>query len=129
MMSAQGASVVLFFGLVNAFYVWYAEGNLWDYIGLAITGLLLLVGFTPPWLKLKANVEREVDREMSRLQAKVAGMRQPGVAPADGGASPPRMAAPPGVPPAHPRAPHPQPVKPQPPRAPPHVRPPSPTIP
>jgi hypothetical protein len=71
MMSAQGASIVLFFGLVNAFYVWYAEGDLWDMIALGITGLLLLVGFTPPWLQLKASLEREVSEEMFRLQKKL----------------------------------------------------------
>jgi hypothetical protein len=93
MMSAQGASVVLFFGAVNAFYVWYAEGDLWDYIGLGITGLLLLLGFTPPWLQLKANVEHEVDGELYRLQARVAAMRQRAEAPAEGAVSNAELAA------------------------------------
>jgi hypothetical protein len=86
MMSAQGASVVLFFGVVNAFYVWYAEGKVWDYIGLGITGLLLLLGFTPPWLQLKANIEHEVDRELYQLQARVAAMRKRAESPADAAA-------------------------------------------
>jgi hypothetical protein len=71
MMSAQGASIVLFFGLVNGFYVWYAEGNLSDYIGLAIDGVLLLLGFGPPWMLLKSNVERAVNQEMYRLQERL----------------------------------------------------------
>jgi predicted Zn finger-like uncharacterized protein len=71
MMSAQGASIVLIFGLVNAFYVWYAEGNLDDYIGLAIDGGLLLLGFGPPWMLLKSNVERAVNQEMFRLQERL----------------------------------------------------------
>lgn len=69
MMSAQGASVVLFFGIVNGFYVWYAQGELSDYIGLGVTGLLLLLGFAPPWLQLKASVEQAVDAEVFKLQA------------------------------------------------------------
>jgi hypothetical protein len=68
MMSAQGASVLLLFTAVNGFYVWYAEGVLTDYIGLGITGTLLLLGFGPPWMQLKGNVERAVNDEMARLQ-------------------------------------------------------------
>jgi hypothetical protein len=71
MMSAQGATVVLIFGVINAFYVWYAEGDLSDYVGLGITAGLLLLGFTPPWLQLKYNVEQEVDAEKARLQDKL----------------------------------------------------------
>jgi hypothetical protein len=71
LMSAQGASIVLFFGLVNAFYVWYAQGDIWDYLGLGITATLLLVGFGPPWMQLKANVEHAVDQEMFRFQEKL----------------------------------------------------------
>jgi hypothetical protein len=71
LMSAQGASVVLFFAIVNSFYVWYAAGVLSDLIGLAITMLLLLVGFGPPWLQLKAGIERQVDAEMFGLQQKL----------------------------------------------------------
>jgi hypothetical protein len=70
-MSVQGASIVLFFGLVNAFYVWYANGDWWDYAALGITAVLLLLGFTPPWLQLKASLEREVNDEMFRLQKKL----------------------------------------------------------
>jgi hypothetical protein len=71
MMSAQGASIVLFFGVVNAFYVWYSQGDIWDYVGLGITGTLLLVGFGPPWMQLKSNVERAVDKEMYQLQERM----------------------------------------------------------
>jgi hypothetical protein len=71
MMSAQGASIVLFFGLVNAFYVWYAAGDLDDYIGLGVTGVLLLLGFGPPWMQLKSNIEQTVNQEMYRLQERL----------------------------------------------------------
>jgi hypothetical protein len=77
MMSAQGASIVLFFGMINGFYVWYAQAELFDYIGLGITVGLLFLGFGPPWLQLKSNVERAVNKEMFRLQEKlVAAMRR-----------------------------------------------------
>jgi hypothetical protein len=79
MMSAQGASVVLFFGIVNGFYVWYAGGDLSDYIGLGITGVLLLLGFAPPWMQLKAAVEKAVDAETFKLQQRlVDGLRRRG---------------------------------------------------
>jgi len=68
LMSGQGASILLFFTAVNGFYVWYAEGNLWDYVALGITGTLLLLGFGPPWMQLKSNVERSVEREMFHIQ-------------------------------------------------------------
>jgi hypothetical protein len=71
MMSAQGASIVLFFTAVNGFYVWYAQGDYSDYAGLAVTGLLLLLGFTPPWFQLKNNVEKAVNQEMFHLQEKL----------------------------------------------------------
>jgi hypothetical protein len=71
MMSAQGASVVLFFTAVNGFYVWYANGVLSDYIALGITLVLLFVGFGPPWLQLKAGVERQVDQEMFAMQQRL----------------------------------------------------------
>jgi predicted Zn finger-like uncharacterized protein len=85
MMSGQGASIVLFFTAVNGFYVWYAQGDIWDYLGLGITGTLLLVGFGPPWMQLKANVERAVDQELFRFQETlVQAMRRQAEAVADG---------------------------------------------
>jgi hypothetical protein len=68
MMSGQGASIVLVFGLANAAYVWYADGTITDYIGLGVTIVLLLVGFGPPWLQIKSNVERVVNAEVFRLR-------------------------------------------------------------
>lgn len=70
-MSAEGASIVLFFGCVNATYVWYAKGDIYDYIGLGITGGLLLVGFGPPWMQLKSKVEYMVNQEMYLLEEKL----------------------------------------------------------
>jgi hypothetical protein len=85
LMSAQGASIVLFFTAMNGFYVWYAQGDIWDFIALGITGTLLLLGFGPPWMQLKSNVERSVEREMSRIHdSLVAGMGRLSEAGADG---------------------------------------------
>ena len=49
-MSAHGATIVLGFFLVNAVYGWYTGAELTDYIGVAITLVLLVVGFIPPWI-------------------------------------------------------------------------------
>ncbi len=62
-MSAQGASVVLVFTIVTVLYIWYTGGELTDYVGLGITASMLVVGFVPSWLMLKAKVKRAVEQE------------------------------------------------------------------
>ena len=47
-MSAHGATIVLGFFLVNAVYGWYTGAELTDYIGVAITLVLLVVGSFRP---------------------------------------------------------------------------------
>ena len=71
-MSAQGATVLLGFSFVTVFYIWYTGGELTDYLGLAITAALLLVGFLAPWLMLKAKVDRGVQLEMVNLRQQLA---------------------------------------------------------
>lgn len=71
-MSAEGASVVLAFGIAHAFYIWYAGGEASDYLGLAITALLLMVGFLVPWLLLRQKVKRAVEGERHALERAVA---------------------------------------------------------
>ena len=71
-MSAQGASIVLGFFLVNAVYVLYTGAEASDYVGVAITLLLLIVGFVPPWMQLTAKVDRAVKAEMSVLRRRLA---------------------------------------------------------
>lgn len=68
LMSAQGATIVFGFGIVNALYVWYADGEVSDYIGLGITLVVLLVGFGPPWLYLRARIDQAVRAEVFRLR-------------------------------------------------------------
>ena len=51
-MSAHGATIVLGFFVVNVVYGWYTGAELTDYIGVAITLVLLVVGFIPPWMQL-----------------------------------------------------------------------------
>jgi hypothetical protein len=89
LMSVQGASVLLFLGMANVAYVWYAEGELSDYVGLGITGGLLLLGFVPPWYKLKAKVEEMVGKETFRLRAQLVDRARPQL---------PAATAPPGHP-------------------------------
>ncbi len=72
-MSAQGATIVLGFFLVNAVYVLYTQSELSDYIGVGITLFLLIVGFVPPWMQLTAKVDRAVKAEMSALRRRLAG--------------------------------------------------------
>lgn len=67
-MSAQGASVVLLFTCVTAIYIWYAGGSASDFIGLGVTGVLLVAGFVPSWLLLNAKVKRTVREEIDALR-------------------------------------------------------------
>jgi hypothetical protein len=70
-MSSQGASIVLGFACVTAFYIWYAGGVASDFLGLAVTGVLLVVGFVPSWLLLNAKVKRTVREEIEALRRNV----------------------------------------------------------
>ena len=76
LMSVQGATILLLFGLAYAAYVWYAEGVVSDYVSLAITGGLLVAGFVPPWVRLKIVVEGAVQRETYAWRDRLAGFTQ-----------------------------------------------------
>ncbi len=67
-MSSQGATVVLLFTCVTAIYIWYAGGSASDFIGLGVTGVLLVAGFVPSWLLLNAKVKRTVREEIEALR-------------------------------------------------------------
>jgi hypothetical protein len=71
-MSSQGATIVLGFACVTGIYIWYAEGSPADFIGLAVTGLLLVAGFVPSWLLLNAKVKRTVRDEIEALRRGVS---------------------------------------------------------
>ncbi|MBO0741387.1 MAG: hypothetical protein J2P51_08160, partial [Hyphomicrobiaceae bacterium] len=71
-MSAHGATIVLGFFVVNLVYSWYTGAELTDYIGVAITLVLLVVGFIPPWMQLTAKMDRIVKDEMARLRRRLA---------------------------------------------------------
>jgi hypothetical protein len=71
-MSSQGATIVLGFACVTGLYIWYAEGAPSDFIGLAITGVLLVAGFVPSWLLLNAKVKRTVRDEIEALRRGVS---------------------------------------------------------
>ncbi len=87
-MSSQGASVVLLFTCVTAIYIWYAGGSASDFIGLGVTGVLLVAGFVPSWLLLNAKVKRTVREEIEALRrnlpAPVAGQKVLGATSGDG---------------------------------------------
>jgi hypothetical protein len=71
-MSAQGATIVLGFFAVNAVYTWYTGAEMTDYIGVAVTLILLVVGFIPPWMLLTAKVDRIVSEEMTSLRRRLS---------------------------------------------------------
>lgn len=71
LMNAQGATLTLAFGLASAGYVWVARGAASDYIGLWVTGGLVLLAFVPPWMLLKSRVGAVVDCEARRLGERV----------------------------------------------------------
>lgn len=67
-MSSQGASVVLGFSIMTVLYIGYTGGAVTDYMGLGITGTLLIIGFLVPWFMLKRKVRHAVEAEQNRLQ-------------------------------------------------------------
>lgn len=67
-MSSQGATVVLGFGVMTVLYISYTGGAVTDYLGLGITGILLVVGFLVPWLLLRRKVRQAVTDEQGRIQ-------------------------------------------------------------
>lgn len=71
-MSAEGASIVLGFSAVTIFYLWYTGGEITDYVGLAITSSLLVVGFVPPWVMLRRKVRRAVEIETRTLRTAIS---------------------------------------------------------
>lgn len=72
-MSTQGATIMLGFGAVTIFYLWYTGGEITDYAGLGITGGLLLIGFLPPWIMLRRKVRLAVESETQALRHSLAG--------------------------------------------------------
>jgi hypothetical protein len=76
LMSAQGASVVLVFSIATAAYIAYTRGETTDYVGLWVTGALLVTGFVPPWMRLKADLARRMRAEVHRLRSEVIEARR-----------------------------------------------------
>jgi hypothetical protein len=70
-MSARGATIVLGFWVANVLYVLYTGGLASDYLGVAISLGLLLVGFGPPLWHLRRKVKRAVDRELASLRGRL----------------------------------------------------------
>jgi hypothetical protein len=67
-MSAQGATIVVGFSLCTVAYIWLTGGEITDYLGLTITGLLLAIGFVPPWLLLNARVTNALTEKQAELR-------------------------------------------------------------
>ena len=59
------------FGLMTVIYITYTGGATTDYLGLAITAALLVIGFLVPWLLLRRKVRLAVEEEQFRLQGAV----------------------------------------------------------
>jgi hypothetical protein len=71
-MSSQGATMVLGFSAVTVLYIWQTGGEMTDYLGLGITGALLMFGFIPPWMLLRNKVDNAVAAETARLRVAFA---------------------------------------------------------
>jgi hypothetical protein len=86
LMNSQGASLTLGFALASAGYVWVARGAASDYIGLWVTGGLVLLAFVPPWMLLKSSIGAVVDADARRLgesvQRGAAALEEAGLHPA-----------------------------------------------
>jgi hypothetical protein len=87
-MSSQGATVVLGFWLMSVLYISYTGGAVTDYMGLIITGLLLVIGFVVPWVLLRRKVSRSIAEEQVRLQAGLAHRAEVGTTAGTTGAAP-----------------------------------------
>jgi hypothetical protein len=70
-LSAHGATIVLLFSIVAALYVWRVQGETTDYVGLWIMAGLLIVGFVPPWMRLKNGIARLARVEADRLNREI----------------------------------------------------------
>lgn len=71
-MSSQGAGVLFVFSIVTALYIYFTGGELTDYMGLGITGSLLVIGFVIPWLLLRSKVRGAVRLQTSELGSRIA---------------------------------------------------------
>lgn len=67
-MSAQASTVLLAFSFMTLGYIFYAGGELSDYVGLGTSVLLLIVAFAVPWLQLRAKVRALVVEETRALR-------------------------------------------------------------
>jgi hypothetical protein len=92
-MSAHGATIVLGFFLVNLVYGWYTGAEITDYIGVAITLVLLVVGFIPPWMLLTSKMDRIVKEEMAGLRRRLASSEMLGAAGSGAGTDPSKAGA------------------------------------
>jgi hypothetical protein len=75
-MGVHGSTILLLFGVLYSFYVWYADGEATDFVSLGITAALLLGCFVPPWLTLKNGLEGQVRREIAALSTRLSALRQ-----------------------------------------------------
>ncbi len=76
LMSVQGSTILLLFGLLYGVYVWYVVGQLSDYVGLGITIVILLIGFVPPWLMLRSQLDERVRRETFDLRSRLLALSE-----------------------------------------------------
>jgi hypothetical protein len=90
-MSAHGATIVLGFFLMNVVYGWYTGAEITDYVGVAITLVLLVIGFIPPWMQLTRKMDGIVKDEMAGLRRRLASSEMLSVGAA--GVSTPTVAA------------------------------------
>jgi hypothetical protein len=88
-MSAQGATIVLAFSICTVVYLYLTGGELTDYLGLAITTVLLIAGFLLPWTLLSSKVAKAVALEAENLRGQLSRNATDGSA--TGGTAPPAL--------------------------------------
>lgn len=81
LMSVQGSTILVFFGALYGLYVWYADGDMSDFVSLGITLVLLLGCFVPPWLLLRNRLEGELRRQQEAISHRLVGIQALGEQP------------------------------------------------
>jgi hypothetical protein len=67
LMNAHGATLTLIFAAATIGYIAVAKGAASDYIGLWVTGGLVVLGFVPPYVVLKSRIGAVVQEEAAKL--------------------------------------------------------------
>ncbi len=74
--TAQAASLVFFFALIHAGYVFYSAGDWADYVALGVLVLLLGLSFGTTWIAVRRCLSTEVSEATQSLEASYRAARE-----------------------------------------------------